>query len=93
MKRVHGALGIFPVEQQEILDRLLPLAQHIDHILRQLAPQERRHRRQFSAHVLQEAAEEMGIERFLWQQELLVLFRGQGGEELEVGAGVFWHTG
>lgn len=93
MQRVHRALGILPVEQQEVLNRLFPLAEHIDDVLRQLPAQEGGHGRQFRADVLQESAEEIGIERFLRQQELLVLFRREGGEELEVGAGVFGHAG
>ena len=69
------------------------MAQHIDDVLRQLAAQERGNRRQFRADVLQEPSEEIGIERFLRQQKLLVFFRREGGEELEVGSGVFGHAG
>lgn len=88
MQRIHRPLGLLAIKQQEILNGLLPLPQHIDDILRQLPAQERRHGRYLAADVLQETSQKLAPQRIGGQHQLPVLLRGEGSEELEIGVGM-----
>lgn len=84
MQRVDGPRALLAIKQQQVLDGLLALAQHVDNVLRQLATKERSNGGNLTAQVLQEAAQELGGESAGRQHVQLVLVRGHHGEELQL---------
>lgn len=88
VQRIHRPLGLLAIKQQEILNWLLPLPQHINNILHQLPAQKRRHRRYLAADILQETSQELAPQRLRGKHQLPVLLRGEGSEEFEIGMGM-----
>lgn len=84
VEAVDGALQVLAVEEGEVLDGLLALAEHVDDVLCQAAADERGRGDDLGADVLQERAQDFGFERFGRQLEFAGFGRGQGGEVGEV---------
>jgi hypothetical protein len=84
MQRVDRPCALLAIKQQQVLDGLLALAQHVDDVLGQLATEERGDGGNLTPQVLQEAAQELGGEGAGRQHVQLVLVRGHHGEELQL---------
>ena len=84
MKSIDRPLRIFAIKQQKVLDRLFPLTQDIDDILREVSSQKCCDWCKFAAQILQEASQKLAAKRFWWQLQLLVLFCSERRKEFEI---------
>lgn len=84
MQRINRANGAITIEKQQILQRLLPRGEYIDNVLRQGPAHKRRDGTHLAAKILEELAQEFGIQRFRVELEEVVGFARELGEFGEV---------
>lgn len=81
MQSVDWTFRVVAVKEEEILYRLLSLAQDIDNILSELATKERRDWSNLASDVLEEASQEFTSQRLGRELQLLVFFGGKSGKD------------
>lgn len=92
VEAVHWALQVLTVEEGEVLDRLLALAQHVDDVFCEAAADESSGGDDLGADVLQEGAQEFRLQSFGWELEFSGLGGSEGGEVCEILGCVVWEA-